>query len=214
MIVLPIVFDNEPKTITQDLTIQIPSQDSGKFSPRTIAPAIGAAPAASEPPAEAIPPASTASNPANASQRPVAANPVPVEPKPDSFKELAVANGGQPISAEAAKSSKSGQKSEIKSVRKSTLEAATAAQAQSQVGTDEPSQGTYFVPLGSFGKPENVRAVQSKVAAAGFKSYSEKSAGSSQTRVRAGPFPTRAAAEDAREKLKGADIGVGPVGSR
>ncbi len=34
VIVLPLVFDREPRPITQDLVIEIPSQDSGKFAPR------------------------------------------------------------------------------------------------------------------------------------------------------------------------------------
>ena len=46
-----------------------------------------------------------------------------------------------------------------------------------------------------------------------FKSFSENFTGAKgpQTRVRAGPFPTRDAAERAREKLK--SLGLSPVGA-
>ena len=36
VIVLPIIFDREPKPISQDLTIQIPSQDAGRFETRVL----------------------------------------------------------------------------------------------------------------------------------------------------------------------------------
>jgi DedD protein len=70
-----------------------------------------------------------------------------------------------------------------------------------------------MIPLGAFSNPANAKQVQSKLSAAGFKSYSESvnSAKGVQTRVRAGPFATRDAAERAREKLKA--MGFVPVGA-
>lgn len=91
---------------------------------------------------------------------------------------------------------------------------ASPAAAKDDAPASTPAQAGFYVPLGVFSKSENVRQVQSKVSAAGFKSYAEKSSGTAQTKVRAGPFATREAAENARDKLKSAGMDVGPVGSR
>ena len=215
VIVLPIVFDHEPKAITQDLIIQIPSQDAGKFSSRVTVPVFEPVPAPSRPASEVIPPAATAAVPMNASQPPEASKPLPVEPKVAPAKESVIAGSDRPVNAEASRTSNSGSGSESKSSPKPAKETAKTAQNQSQAGDAEPAQpGSFFVPLGSFSKQENVRVIQGRVSAAGFKIFSEKSAESGQTRIRAGPFPTREAAEKAREKLKSAGIDVGPVGSR
>ena len=48
VVVLPIILDQEPKPVRHDLTVQIPSQDAGKFGARVLqapAPAKEAAPA-------------------------------------------------------------------------------------------------------------------------------------------------------------------------
>src|ERR1043166_9451080 len=68
----------------------------------------------------------------------------------------------------------------------------------------------YVVPIGAFAAPENVTA---KLAAAKIPHYTEAVAGS-LTRVRAGPFPSREAAEEAAAKLKGLGLEPGAVTSR
>jgi DedD protein len=65
----------------------------------------------------------------------------------------------------------------------------------------------YFVPIGAFATPDNVTA---KLAAAKIPHYTEAVAGN-LTRVRAGPFPTREAAEEAAMKLKGLGLEPGAV---
>ena len=73
-----------------------------------------------------------------------------------------------------------------------------------------------MVPLGAYVNAGNAKQVQAKAAAAGFKAYSEtmKGAKGDQLRVRAGPFSTREAAEQAREKLKSQGLPVGAVVAR
>ena len=65
----------------------------------------------------------------------------------------------------------------------------------------------YFVPIGAFATPDNVTA---KLAAAKIPHYTEAVAGN-LTRVRAGPFPSREAAEEAATKLKGLGLEPGAV---
>ena|SRR5689334_23775977 len=64
----------------------------------------------------------------------------------------------------------------------------------------------YFVPIGAYAAPENVTA---KLAAAKIPHYTE--AAGNLTRVRAGPFPSREAAEEAATKLKGLGLEPGAV---
>lgn len=61
-----------------------------------------------------------------------------------------------------------------------------------------------MILIGAFANAENVKQVQGKIGAAGVSSYTEvlDSPDGKKTRVRAGPFPNREAAEKALEKLK------------
>jgi DedD protein len=74
----------------------------------------------------------------------------------------------------------------------------------------------FVVPLGVFNNPDNAKQVREKAASAGVKSYTEQVKGQQgeQIRVRAGPFPTRGAAEKARDKLKSLGVDVGQVAQR
>ena len=74
----------------------------------------------------------------------------------------------------------------------------------------------FVVPLGAFTNPDNAKQVQDRAVSAGIKSYTENFKGQQgeQTRVRAGPFASRDAAEKARDKLKSLGLEVGQVVQR
>ena len=74
----------------------------------------------------------------------------------------------------------------------------------------------FVVPLGVFANPDNVKQVRERAASAGIKSYTEqvKVQQGEQTRVRAGPFASRGAAEKARGKLRSLGMDVGQVAQR
>ena len=192
VIVLPIVFDREPRPITQDLVIEIPSQDS-KFAPR-------AAPLSA--PAQATPaPAQAASAPENP---PAAETPKAEAPKSEEAKITEPPKVGE--------KSKAAQKPKPAETPK-----AEASEAKAPVPKETKSDESFVVPLGAYSNAANAKQVQSRVAAAGYRSYSESFNGAkgAQLRVRAGPFPSRDAAEHAREKLKSMGLNpVGPVASR
>jgi len=67
-----------------------------------------------------------------------------------------------------------------------------------------------------FANPDNAKQVRERAATAGIKSYTEqvKVQQGEQTRVRAGPFASRGAAEKARGKLKSLGMDVGQVAQR
>jgi DedD protein len=74
----------------------------------------------------------------------------------------------------------------------------------------------FVVQLGVFADRENAKKLEARLAKAGVKHYTESvaAAGGEQTRVRAGPYPTREAAEQVREQLKGIGLAPGPVIAR
>ncbi len=87
-----------------------------------------------------------------------------------------------------------------------------APKASAPARTAKPAE-SFMVPLGAYSNAANAKQVQSRVSAAGFKSYAENVKGpkGTQLRVRAGPFASREAAERARDKLKA--LGLNPVGA-
>jgi DedD protein len=74
----------------------------------------------------------------------------------------------------------------------------------------------FVFQLGVFANPDNAKQVRDRATSAGIKSYTEQVKGQQgeQTRVRAGPFPSRGAAEKARDKLKALGMDVGQVAQR
>lgn len=71
----------------------------------------------------------------------------------------------------------------------------------------EMLEGQYIVPVGAFANPEGVVA---KLAGAKIPYYTEAVPGN-LTRVRAGPFATKEAADQALERLKGLGLQPGAV---
>jgi DedD protein len=84
-----------------------------------------------------------------------------------------------------------------------------AAPKKAQAAKPQAS-GEYVVPVGAF---TNADSVVAKLAAAKMPYYTEAVKGN-LTRVRAGPFPTKDAAEKALEQLKGLGLQPGTVTTR
>jgi DedD protein len=74
----------------------------------------------------------------------------------------------------------------------------------------------WVVTLDAFSNATNVKQLRTKLSAAGVKSYTEpvKTSKGELTRVRAGPFASREAAEKARAKLDAMGLKPGAVASR
>jgi DedD protein len=74
----------------------------------------------------------------------------------------------------------------------------------------------WVVTLDAFSSISNVKQLRTKLSAAGVKSYTEpvKTSRGELTRVRAGPFASREAAENARAKLDAMGLKPGAVASR
>ncbi len=200
VIVLPIIFDREPKPISQDLTIQIPSQDAGRFATRVLpaaepkadlkSPVDAAAKSdISKPIVESAKSASSASTP------PVAATAVavpdksgtadktdkaerPGEPaktgatqaKPEAAK--AVAAKPDVPKADVATSDAKAPAAKSEAPRQ-PVEAKAAAGSAKVDSTATAVSELFVVPLGLFRNPENVKKVRGWVSSAGLKSFTE-----------------------------------------
>ncbi len=191
VIALPIVLDREPKPVSQDLSIQIPSQDAGRFSSRVLPAQSSVAPAAPD----AAPSADAAAKPA----------PVAEVAKPEAVKPEAKASETRVAEVKPAAVAP-----KAEAPAKAAAPEAKAESKPAAAATD----GSFVVPLGLFSKADNIKQVRAKAASAGFKTYTEVVAGTDGVRVRAGPFASRDAAEQARDKLKGAGLDVGAVAAR
>ncbi len=220
VIVLPIIFDREPKPISQDLTIQIPSQDAGRFATRVLPAAESKADLKSPVDVAAKDDASKQGVESVKSTASVSTQPVTIPEKPgtadkaDRPGELAKAgvtqSSPEAAKAPAAKSEAPRQPVESKAAASSAKVDGAAAAAVSE---------SFVIPLGLFRNPENVKKVRGWVSSAGLNSFTEGApdgdgAKGSAVKVMAGPFPSRDAAEKAREKLKAKGVDVGAVASR
>lgn len=84
--------------------------------------------------------------------------------------------------------------------------APTPKPAGQQAALDE-----YVVQLGAFSNAANARQLASKVRENRFKAYTEvvNTANGDRTRVRVGPYPSKDAAEKARDRLKSLKLTLG-----
>jgi DedD protein len=195
-VVLPMVMDEEPKQQVQDIQIRIPGQDKTPFTPKLVKPS--AAPVAGEKavtpekkePAVPPPPVADVAKPAETP--PAGKTPEKTPEKPP--EKPASASDSEPRRAAAILGSKS-------------PEAASAV----PTAPANNAGGQYVILIGAFSNPANVKQLQTKIGELEIKVYTEPldSPEGKKTRVRAGPFPSREAADKALDKLK--RIGVNGV---
>lgn len=205
-IVLPMVMDHEPRPASQDIQVRIPAQDG---TPGAAARILAAKPAATPLPPVALT-AETKPKPQPAA-----------EPAAEAAKPVAAAASTKAAEKPAEKvSEKPADKAADKSSDKANDKPATAkpAEALAEAKTGEaPTAGSgtadqWVVQLGAYKEAGNVKLLLSKLKGMGVIAYTEKfdSPQGPRTRVRAGPFASKEAAEKARAKAK--IIGVdGPV---
>lgn len=206
-VVLPMVMDQEPRQSVQDVEIRIPGQDEKPFAPRF---------AVEPPPADAAPAETAASTERVPSEAPVAKAEKPVE-KPvarPADKPVEKPADKAPAKAQDKPSAKPAEKPAEKAAEKPKADdAKRAAALLAGKADDKPAAkgGEFLVLIGAFANEDNVRILKSKLGELGIRVYTEPldTPQGRKTRVRAGPFPNREAADKALERMK--KIGVGGV---
>lgn len=218
-LILPMVMDQEPAPPAQEVEVRIPGRDASPFRPDLIAtlppgdaPAHTPPPETAAPQVQAAPPqvavqaqTQTATPPAQPPQvqapvqRPQPATPPPPPPpakKPDPTPS--------PSDDEAKRAA---------AILSGQVPAAPSAAAKNAAAKDNApaKDGQHVVLIGAFTNEGNVKNLKSKLGELSIPVYTEPldSPQGRKTRVRAGPFPNRGAAEKALEKMK--RIGVSGV---
>ena len=198
-VILPMVMDEAPPELeVRDVEIRIPGQDRTPFTPQLEPGEAKRAPARPVEPPAVRPPEKPVEKPA---EKPVekpaekpAEKPVvkPVEKPREKPAEKPDARMSEARQAEAQRAAA------ILSGR-----AVSVAQA--------PVEVPFVILIGAFSNPVNVKTLQTKIGELGIKVYTEplESPDGKKTRVRAGPFASRAEAERALAKMK--RIGVNGV---
>jgi len=186
-VVLPMVMDDEPKQQVQDVQIRIPSQDPSPLAAKPGKPAAAVekpvAPQAAEPAASA--PASEAKAPA-----------APVSKAPEKNPEKVINNPEKAVETPA--------KTTVSEPQRAAAILDGKAVDAAPVAAANGGDGQYLILIGAFANPANVKQLQAKIGELGIKVYTEPldSPQGKKTRVRAGPFPNREAADRALAKMK------------
>ena len=202
VIVLPMVMDREPRPLSQDIQVRIPSQDSTGL----VAKVLPGKPAATPMPAPEPKPAAEPKPEVQAKAEPAtavaAAAPAVVKLAAPTAAASAVKPAAKPAEKPATPEKKpaTGEK------------AATKAAADAKPASD--ASGQWVVQLGAYKEAGNVKLLLSKLKGIGVSAYTEKfdAPQGPRTRVRAGPFASQEAAEKARSRIKiiGVDGQVAP----
>ena len=176
----PLLFDSQPRPIPVDIAIEIPARQGVKpLAPAKPAPAPSAAPATPAPdPAPVAPPAAVASVTPAATPAPA----VPAVP-------VAAAPAAPRVAEDSARA-------------KALLEDKPVA------GTNVPAELRLVVQVGAFADAAKAREVRLKLEKAGLKTYTQvaDSKDGKRTRVRVGPFASKAEADQAALKIKALDL--------
>lgn len=195
----PLLFDTQPRPIAVDIPIEIP--DRNKSKPLVLPSAPVATSGAVSGPVTAAPQAAPVA-PVAAPAAPVAAVKVEPkaeikpEPKPEPPKVVAKV---EPKPEPKPKAADDGAKA------KALLEGgATAAATSASASADS----RFVVQVGAFADAAKAQETRLKVERAGLKTYTHvaETKEGKRTRVRVGPFASRAEAEKAASKIKGLDL--------
>lgn len=233
-IVLPMVMDHEPRQPVQDVEIRIPGQDDKPFAPRFAAappadgPATAAASAVDSKNSQKLLPSESAAvvRPAEKPLEKSAEKPLaklvdkPGEKKPEKIPEP---SPGKTLEKPAGKAA-------AKSPDKAPPVAPPAARPATENGSDgrraadilagKPAAGAAAAPvtggqhvilIGAFSSAGNVKTLTTKLGELGIAHYTEPldTPQGRKIRVRAGPFPSREAADKALARMQ--KIGVSGV---
>ncbi|MDO8720400.1 MAG: SPOR domain-containing protein [Polaromonas sp.] len=206
----PLLFDTQPRPIAVDIPIEIPGKNTVKplalpapaanvATPKEIAPIEKVTVDSSLAPEEEILPS-----------RPAAA---PVERAP-----VAVKNDVTPaVKAEVRAVPKAPAEAEAKPVAKAPVPDSDGARAKALLNATAPppakavvaeTDARVVVQVGAFADVDKAREVRAKLERAGLKTYAQvaDTKDGKRTRVRVGPFASRADAEKAAAKIKSLDL--------
>jgi DedD protein len=171
VVFLPMILDNEPKPLSEDIAINIPSSPGEEDN----------------------------------------SDSMPSEPQPLHFRAVESGSDDSDSRSQANTSSDeaasaSSASDEIKPIEPIRTEPARTGSAKTKAADEG-----YVVQLGAFSDAGNALRLAKMVDDARFTAYTEEvtTSGGKRTRVRVGPYSTRAAAEEASKRLKARKLTYG-----
>lgn len=201
VIVLPMVMDREPRTVAPEIQVRIPSPDGPGFVGR-VAPGKALKPTPLPAPGgdQGKPEEAKATGASGSKEAANAAlTPAPIaKPQPDTKPETKPEVSKQPTPA--APPAKQAEKPAPPAVG-----SADGIRAAAVLGGGEGTAvAQWIVQLGAYKESGNVKVLTAKIKEMGLPVYTENfdSPQGARTRVRAGPFASREAAEKAQAKVK------------
>jgi DedD protein len=220
---LPMILDSEPKPVTDDIAIDIPSKDK-----RTQGGAVRTAPPVADvakapagvgldkdeeviDPAMLPPPVETGPSTAARSEMPQLVKPEP-RPKPEVRAEPK-AETSRPAKVEPKPESRAERKTELAHVKpaekadeasraRAILEGRPEPKVEAKVEPKKES-GRFVVQVAALATQDKVDELQGKLKSAGIASFTQKVStdSGSRTRIRVGPFASKEEADRVRAKL-------------
>lgn len=203
-VVVPMLLESDPRPLGEDVSVRIPPVDDGKFVNKLNAPKAPAAePPASAPVAPAIPEAPRKSL-ADAEKSVLGPGKVAI-PEAKSPPSSAVPAKAEPPKAEPAKADPAKVASAPPAKAEPAKAAPAAASPKSEPAKAAPAaKDAHVVQLGAFTDDKGANALAGRLVRAGYPAYVEplETSRGAIWRVRVGPYPSRDAATQARDRLK------------
>ncbi|MBL8331974.1 MAG: SPOR domain-containing protein [Rubrivivax sp.] len=192
VLLFPLVFETQPRPLPTDIPIEMPRREaSATARPAPVRPA-PPPPVVEAPVAEPVAPAPAVATAPSAPAAAVPASSAPPEPPPRAAPApVAVASAPAPAPERAARPA-----------------SAPRVAAAPPAAASEARAGRFVVQVGAYTDAATLREVRAKVEKLGLKTYTQavETEQGTRTRVRVGPFATRAEAEAASSRLKGAGL--------
>lgn len=212
---LPMILDSEPKSLGEDIAIQIPSKDkpplaggqrnaSGKLTANGKVPAaasldkneeVVAPPIAAEAPKAAAPSPLSSDSPAGKAE--LAEQKQPAKSDANSSRHMTAKADDSPRARALLEGAAEPARQETHA------EAHQEAHAEKTKASFEKKNGKYMIQVAALASQENAGQLQGRLKSAGIKSQTQKIATQSgdRIRIRVGPFVSKEEAEKTRAKL-------------
>lgn len=195
----PLLFETQPRPVPVDIPIEIPRKDGAPpLAPPAASPALSAASAAVVLPDAELPapPDAAVTRPAEITERAA-----------DAGREVMPPTAATPA-ASAPRAAASMPRAAAAVARPSAGTDAARAQALLNGEAASAASARVVVQVGAYTEPDKLREARQKVEKLGFKTYTQvvEVDGSKRTRVRIGPFATRAEADKAAARIKASGL--------
>jgi DedD protein len=203
VVAFPLLFDSQPRPVAVDTPIVIPDRNSA--APLSTGTAVPPAQAPAKP---LLPAATEAAVSAHASLEPGKEEVVaPGAPAKGGASRAEVLDTSAPvIKSEPKAESKPEPKTEAKTEAKTTTDSQKAKALLEGKAAAEVAK--VIVQVGAFADADKLREVRRKLEGAGLKTYTQtvEKDGKKTTRVRVGPFDSRAEADKAAARIRKLDL--------